>query len=400
MDPQYPAYGYYEDEFGYDNNNPGHMAQGTTGGFYEGVNGYGDFEYGQDTQGISGVPVAPVQGGNAIYTIVVDGAETPGAADPAETLETAETEDDSSTGSPDSSAPGAFIPAEQQQQQQVNLPPIGTIQAFVSDRPFLGLGPPEFIEVGLFTGYWDPTRNLMTLVPVPGQRPMPQPPIQHHFAGGPVNHAGASYPSTAYQAPPPPATTYPVQSSQPLPPYPTTPPQQQGSSYPPLTPHAANPHANTPAAAAAPYYAYPPPPPPQQQQHQQFAAPGFAAPPPRTPTPYYHQQQGYPPPAAPTPAPYPDLLALVNEVVAGRGPAAGEGGRVGGNAAGDEAEMDEGEDEGEDKGEDEGEDEGGDEGGDAAGEETAMDAGGPAGGDTGENAGGYPRGKRGVIGVF
>ncbi|KAL8630123.1 hypothetical protein Q9189_004127 [Teloschistes chrysophthalmus] len=201
MDPQYPAYGYYEDEFGYDNNNPGHMAQGTTGGFYEGVNGYGDFEYGQDTQGISGVPVAPVQGGNAIYTIVVDGAETPGAADPAETLETAETEDDSSTGSPDSSAPGAFIPAEQQQQQQVNLPPIGTIQAFVSDRPFLGLGPPEFIEVGLFTGYWDPTRNLMTLVPVPGQRPMPQPPIQHHFAG--TTTTSNNIPGAIVPAPPP-----------------------------------------------------------------------------------------------------------------------------------------------------------------------------------------------------
>lgn len=75
MDPQYPAYGYYEDEFGYDNNNPGHMAQGTTGGFYEGVNGYGDFEYGQDTQGISGVPVAPVQGGNAIYTVSCESDE-------------------------------------------------------------------------------------------------------------------------------------------------------------------------------------------------------------------------------------------------------------------------------------------------------------------------------------
>ncbi|KAL9577672.1 MAG: hypothetical protein Q9212_006216, partial [Teloschistes hypoglaucus] len=200
-----PAFQYFQDEFGFQNSDLGQITQGTTQVLHEGVYNHGNVNLGENAQGISGVPAAPVQGDNVIYGVscelgedhrqensmltklqnVFDDAET-SVADSSEASETAEMEDYSSAGphppiwNPDGFAPEAFIPAEQQQ-QQLDLPPIGAIQAFVSDRPFLGLGPPESIEVGQFTGYWDPTRNLMTFVPVPGQGPMQQP-AQHHFA--------------------------------------------------------------------------------------------------------------------------------------------------------------------------------------------------------------------------
>ncbi|KAL9580409.1 MAG: hypothetical protein Q9203_006313 [Teloschistes exilis] len=286
-------------EFEFEENDFSRMAQIATQPLYEGVQNHGDVYLGQNAEQFSGVPVALVQGGNMIYPNLADDTETPGAVSE-ETLEAAQTEENSSDVffqpalTPDPFAPVAFNPAEH---QQFHAGPTGAVLAYVSDRPFLGLGPSEFIEVGQFTGYWDPTQNLMTFVPFPGQGSMQQP-IQHYFAG-PINHGQAPYPSTACQAP-------------------------------------------------ETYQAYPPPPPPpqqqqqQQQQHQQFAAPGFSAPP-HDPTPYDHQQQGYPsPPRASSTAPYPGILALVNGVVAGRGSAAGDegGDRAGEDAAGEEAEMD------------------------------------------------------------